>query len=128
MQSATASLPRTRNGYYVGTRKRAPRQWWRSGYRGFGWLTRGNGEVWLERDALCFRLFLTGAVRRIPLGEVLEVAVDEGRWHMGRWTGALALRITWRDDAQELVTKFCVGGFDGTTAWAAALQSLLPGR
>ena len=121
------ALPlRTARGYYAGTRVNG--SWWRR-YRKWGWLTRGNGDIWLAPGGLCFRLHLTRTIRRIPAGAMCEVRVEEGRWHGATFTGAPAVRITWRDGADLLVTRFCVSSsLADTGAWAAALDEIRGAR
>jgi hypothetical protein len=119
-------LLRTKRGYYAGTRVNG--SWWRR-YRKWGWLTRGNAEIWVAPSGLRFRLFLTDTVRHIPPRAISDVAVEEGRWHAATYTGTPALRLSWRDGEDRLVTWLCVSrDVAETGAWAAALERIGAGR
>jgi hypothetical protein len=114
-------LLETRNGYYYGTTK--GKSWWRR-YRGKGWLSRGNSEIWVHSDGVYFRRYLTKTVKKIPSGSIKEVHM--GRGHAGKWTGAPVIKIVWMEGDLELVSGFSVSWKkDQAEAWIRVIRELV---
>ena len=112
---------RTKNGYYYGTT--VGKSWWRR-YRQGGWLSRGNGEMWIDAEGIHFHRYLTKDTKSIPLHSVTAVGI--GRWHAGKWTGAPVIKIAWKEGPLDLVSGFSISWKrDETERWVSELRRLL---
>lgn len=91
-----------RRGHYLGTE--IDGKWWKR-YTRQKLFARGLGEYWYDREALCFRRYLTRTPIRIPFEKV--VALRTGRWHAGRWAGTCTvIKFVWSQDGLALSSGF----------------------
>ena len=112
---------KTKNGFYYGTT--VGKSWWKR-YKQGGWFSRGNGEMWIDREGIHFHRYLTKDTKTIPLHAVKGVEI--GRWHAGKWTGAPVIKITWEEGPLELVSGFSISWKrQETERWVAELRKLL---
>ena len=92
----------TKKGSYFGTEIGG--KWWKR-YRAPTFYARGNGEVWLDADALHFRKYLTRAPLEIRWDEMTGARL--GSWHAGKWGGSYPiLKIEFRRDDRALSAGF----------------------
>ena len=83
--------PERLTGQYLGTE--VDSKWWKR-YRHEGLFMGGNGEYWLEDDALVFHRLLTKEPFRIPF--VAMTGARIGTWHAGKWlAGGPIVKIEW---------------------------------
>jgi len=93
-------------GSYLGTE--IDEKWWRR-YREDGFFARGNGEWWVDGDALYFRRLMTRTPLVIPFDKVAEVKI--GTWHAGRWIlGRPIFKILWSRKGLRLSSGFYLAG------------------
>ena len=91
-----------KRGHYLGTELGG--KWWRR-YTRDGFLSRGNGEYWMDTSALFFRRYLTDTPIVIFFDDVLEVKT--GKWHSGRWAfGAPVVKVVWKKGDNMLSSGF----------------------
>ncbi len=120
-QGSSPLILSEKNAYYCGTTK--GKSWWRR-YMGEGWLSRGNCEMWVDREGLHFRLYLTKKIMTIHPRDVTEITV--GKWHAGKFTGAPIIKVTWKKGGQERVSGFSVSKtMEDTDRWVAVLRDCM---
>jgi hypothetical protein len=91
-------------GHYLGTE--IDEKWWKR-YMQDGFLARGNGTYWFDRDAFCFRRYLTEEPLRIPYSDMENFSI--GDWHAGRWNlGRPVAKIHWEQSGMKLSSGFAV--------------------
>jgi hypothetical protein len=91
-----------KKGNYFGTEID---QAWYKRFRKDGFFARGDGELWLEEEGLCFLRLLTKKPLRVPWEEMTGARL--GKWHAGRWAaGRPVLKIDFRRAGQELSAGF----------------------
>ena len=100
-----------RAGYYAGTE--IDGKWWRR-YRHDGFLVRGNGEFWIEEQALVFRRYLIKPLVRIPMNRIDEISISS--WHAGRWAlSKRMIKIKWSQNGEILCSGFVLARDESTT-------------
>ena len=90
-------------GYYYGTTLSSSR--WRR-YEGNDLFERGYCELWLTRDALYFRRYLTMEPVKIPTKAITNLTT--GHSHAGKFTLALIIKIHWSKSDKELISGFMI--------------------
>ena len=96
-------LLETKNGYYYGTT--IGPSWWKR-YINEGWFSRGNGKIWVNKEGIYFRRYLSKKIKHISWESITEIKEDT--WHSGKWTGAPVIKITWKKDELELISGFSI--------------------
>lgn len=122
--SAAQPVMTTSNGLYYGTTR--GRSWW-SRYLKDGLFSRGNCEITVDESGLHFRRYLTSQAKDIPWQKV--VAVEVGRGHAGKWTGAPVIKVVWKEADQLLVSGFSVSyRSEETRRWLEAIAAIRAAR
>jgi hypothetical protein len=89
-------------GTYLGT---VINRRWRPRYRRRGFLHRGHGEYWFDRDGLSFRRFQAKTPMHIPYDAMC--GVRNVSWHAWRWApGKQIVCVTWIHEGQHLSSGF----------------------
>lgn len=92
----------THKGHYLGTE--INEKWWKR-YKKNRFFARGNGEYWVDDQALYFRRYLTRHPIIIPFEKMIEIKI--GKSHAGRWVfGLRALKLVWEEDGIRLSSGF----------------------
>lgn len=95
-------MQQRKKGNYFGTE--IDRAWYKR-FRDDGFFARGNGELWLEQDGLCFLRLLTRKPLRVGWEEMTGVRL--GKWHAGRWAaGRPVLKVDFHRHGRELTAGF----------------------
>jgi uncharacterized protein (UPF0248 family) len=124
MSSALKPVMATANGLYYGTTR--GKSWW-SRYLKDGFFSRGNCEIAIDESGLHFRRYLTSEAKDIPWHKV--IAVEVGRGHAGKWTGAPVIKIVWKESEQVLVSGFSVSyRSEEARRWVEAITAILNAR
>ena len=93
-----------RKGHYLGTE--IDEKWWKR-YKKDKFFARGNGEYWIDDNALYFRRYLTKHPIVIPFTKFIDVKI--GRSHAGRWLlGSRVLKLIWEKDGMKLSSGFII--------------------
>jgi len=101
---ARSSGSNRRTGHYLGTE--IEEKWWQR-YDRNKLLARGNGECWIDQDALCFLRYLTKDPIKIRFDAIVGVKI--AKWHSGRWyCGRPIVKVLWIEDGLKLSSGFIV--------------------
>jgi hypothetical protein len=111
-------------GYYYGTTLGS--SFWRR-YKDDNLLMRGDGEIWLSRDALYFRRYFTLEPIRIPTRAITKIRI--GHAHAGKLTLAPIVKIHWIKADFELVSGFLISkDINELLLWQRKFQKVIKAK